>query len=199
MNNDLILIQEELKPTVDQLITTQTQYDPFKDDNYLTNGTFLLSGLSKAKKGIEDQRISFTKPLNESLKSINTFFKRFSDPIIQADRDLRNKLAKHRQEMEYKRLEEQMKVEERNKKLVEEAKAKGLPIIDPTILPEVPDLNKTIGGVTVKEVWTFKVKEIEKIPTQYMAVDEVKIRTAIRSGVRDIPGIVIFKEKQVSL
>jgi hypothetical protein len=199
MDKDLIQAQEEFKPTITQLIEDQTKYDPFKDDTYLTEGTFLLSRFSKASKTIEDQRVAFTKPLNESLKSINTFFKTFSTPIKEADSELRNKLAKHRREMEYKRLEAQMKVEENNKKLVEEAKAKGLPIIDPSILPVVPDMPKTVGGVTVKKVWTFNIDDKTKVPQEYLVVDETKIRTAIRQGVREIAGVTIYQKDEVSL
>lgn len=180
MDTNLTKAQEELKPTVSQLLDDQKTYDPFKDDDYLTNGTFLLARFSEAKKTVEDQRIAFTKPLNESLRSINSFFKRFSDPIAQADRDLRVKLANHRKALEAKRVEEQIAAVENDE-------------------PEVPELRKKIGGVVVKKVWTFKILNKDEVPQQYLVVDEVAVRAAIRSGVREIPGVNIYQEDQVSL
>lgn len=180
MDTNLTKTEQELKPTVTKLMEDQSLYDPFKDDAYLTQGTFLLARFDKAKKTVEDQRLEFTKPLNESLKAINRFFKNFSEPIEQADRELRDKLTKHRKELEAKQIEAQIKSAENDG-------------------PEVPDLRKKIGGVVVKKVWTFKIENIEAIPTQYMAVDQVKIRAAIRSGVREIPGVIILQEDVVSL
>ncbi len=180
MDTNLTKAQEELKPTVGKLLEDQKDYDPFKDDNYLTEGTFLLARFSEAKKTVEDQRIAFTKPLNESLRNINQFFKRFSDPISQADRELRTKLANHRKALEAKKVEEQISAAENDE-------------------PEVPELRKKIGGVVVKKVWTFKILDKESVPHQYLVVDEVAVRAAIRSGVREIAGITIFQEDQVSL
>lgn len=180
MDTQLLTAEQELKPTLTQLIADQTSYDPFTDNEYLEAGSFLLNRFSQVAKTIEDQRLSFTAPLNQSLKSINAFFKTFSEPIEQANRELRDKLTKHRQELEYKRLEEQMKAEDA-----------GTPL--------VPDLNKKIGAVVVKKVWTFEIKDQTKIPQQYLVVDEVKIRAAIRSGVREIAGVTIFQKDEVSL
>ena len=198
-NIGLTKIQEGLKPTIKQLMEDQLTYDPFKDNDYLEQGSFLLSKLANAKKEIENQRLAFTKPLNESLKSINIFFKTFSEPIEQADRELRDKLAKHRRELEYQRLEEQMKRDEENKRLAKLAEESGKSLIVQPSLPEVPDLNSKIGAVVVKKVWTFKVENKEAVPNQYLDINEVKIRAAINSGIREISGIIIYQEDRVSL
>uniref|UniRef100_A0A6M3JZT2 Uncharacterized protein n=1 Tax=viral metagenome TaxID=1070528 RepID=A0A6M3JZT2_9ZZZZ len=197
MDNQLLVAKEELQPTLNDLLVDQVAYDPFKDDKYLTEGGFLLNRFSQTAKRIEDQRVSFTAPLTLSMKNINAFFKTFSEPIEQANRELRDKLAKHRRELEYKRLEEQMKVEEENKRLAKIAEETNTPIIMPA--PIVPDLNKTIGAVTVKKVWTFEIKDQTKIPQEYLVVDEVKVRVAIRAGVRAIAGVTIFQKDEVSL
>lgn len=172
--------EEELKPTVHQLMDDQTNYDPFKDNQWLEQGTYLLARFSEAKKNIEDQRIVFTKPLVQSQRAINRFFKNFSDPIEQADRELREKLARHRKDLEAKQIEKQIAAAE-------------------TDMEEVPDLKKKIGGVVVKKMWTFKVENKGKVPDQYKVVDEVGIRAAIRSGIREIEGVRIYQEDVVSL
>lgn len=172
MDLEVTKIQEDLQPTVKEVLDGQKAYDPLKDDDYLTEGTFLLNKLSNAKKSIEDRRIEFTKPLNESLRSINKFFKTFSDPIAQADAELRKKLAEHRKILE------------------------GMQIESGTF---DPDARKKIGGIVAKDVWTFEIIDSSQVPDQYKVVDEVKIRAAIRSGVREIAGIKIYQDKQISL
>lgn len=179
-NTALVKFENELTPKVSLLIQDQQSYDPFEDNQYLEQGTFLLSRFDKAKKMVEDQRLVFSKPLNESIKWVNSFFRNFSEPIEIADRELRNKLAIHRKQLEAEKLEEQIDAYEND-------------------LPEVQSLNKKIGGVVVKKVWTFKVIDGSQIPVQYMAIDSVKIRAAIHSGARQIPGISIYQTEQVSL
>ena len=49
--------------------------------------------ISTLQNAIEEQRTQFTKPLNTSLKNINAFFKKFSQPLEKADEELRAKLA----------------------------------------------------------------------------------------------------------
>ena len=90
-----------------------------------------------------------------------------------------------------------MKIEEENKRLAKIAEETGKPQIMPASV--VPDLNKTIGAVTVKKVWTFQVDDQTKIPQEYLVVDEVKVRVAIRAGVRQIPGITVYQKDEVSL
>lgn len=172
---NLAKTEEQFKPAINHLIEDQKAYDPFKDNDYLEQGSFLLSRFDKAKKTIEDQRVAFTKPLNESFRAINAFFKQFSDPITQADRELRDKLAKHRKQIEEEK--------------INEAEQKGENLI----------LRNKIGGVVVKKVWTFKVENKEQVPHQYLAIDEVKIRAAIQSGVREITGVTIYQTERVSL
>lgn len=163
----LVEAQEKLKPTVTQLLADETIYNPFEDNQYLEQGTYLLARFDEAKKTIEDQRIAFTKPLNESLRAINKFFKTFSDPITQADQKLRAKLVEHRQKLEA---------------------GNGQALT-----------TKKIGGVIVKKVWAFEVMDLSLLPLQYMVADEVKIRAAVLSGIRDIPGVRIYQDDRVSL
>lgn len=49
--------------------------------------------ISDLKQKIEDQRTEFTKPINLSLKSINAFFKRFSEPLDIVDKQIRAKVV----------------------------------------------------------------------------------------------------------
>jgi hypothetical protein len=52
----------------------------------------LVKEISTLSDGVEAQRLEFTKPLNESLKKINAFFKQFSEPLADLDYQIRQKL-----------------------------------------------------------------------------------------------------------
>jgi len=52
----------------------------------------LVKEIGTLSDGVEAQRLEFTKPLNESLKNINIFFKKFSIPLNDLDQMVRGKL-----------------------------------------------------------------------------------------------------------
>ena len=48
----------------------------------------------------------------------------------------------------------------------------------------------------VRKVWTFEVENLANVPREYLMLDEKKVRQAIRSGERQIPGLTIFQKQQ---
>ena len=48
----------------------------------------------------------------------------------------------------------------------------------------------------VRNVWTFEVQKLANVPREYLMLDEKKVRQAIRSGERSIPGLMIFQQQQ---
>lgn len=50
-----------------------------------------------------------------------------------------------------------------------------------------------------KKVWTFTVTDRLQVPREYLAVDEKKIREAVRAGIREIPGVEIFQDTQIAV
>ena len=56
--------------------------------------------------------------------------------------------------------------------------------------------NKVSG---VRQVWTFKVVDITKVPINFMGLDEIAVRQAIRDGAREIAGLEIFQETKIAI
>ncbi len=63
----------------------------------LVEASEFVEKISILNDNIEAQRTQFTKPLNETLKNINTFFKKFSDPVKKADKMLREKMISYKE------------------------------------------------------------------------------------------------------
>lgn len=53
----------------------------------------------------------------------------------------------------------------------------------------------SIKGLTV--TWKYEIIDPSKVPVQYCSPDTTKIQTAVRSGVREIPGVKIFKDEKI--
>ncbi|MEO0330273.1 MAG: hypothetical protein AAF223_01105, partial [Bacteroidota bacterium] len=47
----------------------------------------------------------------------------------------------------------------------------------------------------VRKVWTFTIDDLSEVPQEYLMLNEKKVREAIHSGERKIPGITIFQKQ----
>lgn len=99
------------------------------------------------------------------------------------------------------------KIAERNKKLAEEAEKDAFfgeetttapiaaPVVAPVAVPKVAAA-PAVKGVTKR--WTFTVVDPNKVPREYLTVDETKIRAAMNAGVRDIPGVHFSQTESIT-
>lgn len=177
----------------------------------------ILGDLKKMLDTIEDRRKFYTVPLNDILKGINQKAKDISAPILGADSTVRRKLVGYQQDQERKareaeeirrreQAERQAEIERLNRKAEEAKKTatkekyeeKIAEVAAQAFTPEVK-VESTVGGVSFKKRWTFEVMEPMAIPRKYLAPDEKAIRTAVRDGERDIPGVRIFQETDTSV
>jgi hypothetical protein len=161
-----------------------------------------LKVIADSKKTIEERRQFLVRPLNNHVSSINEMFKRFLAPALEADRILRGKISTFRTEQQKARLEEQRRVNEAaaalQRKLSDEAAAEGVEapkVMAPTVLPPPA----TIGNASMRKVWKFDVLDDELVPRDYLVVDESLIRKAMAAGVREIPGVRIYQDEQVTI
>lgn len=164
----------------------------------LEAATNTLGVIADTKKRVEERRQFFVKPLNDHVKTINNWFKSILAPLEQADSILRQKILKYRQEEARKRKEE----EERLRKLMEE-QAKQNPEVPVPTTVIVPQLERTVQGaygqVQAREVWMFKIVDESQIPREYLMPNEKAIRAAVKGGVRNIPGVLIYKEESLAV
>lgn len=200
-NTDLTQSTEQFKPEIKSL-QDQINELVITSDTDIEIASNTVVKINNLKKKIENQRLAFTKPLNESLRNINAFFKQFSVPLDEANGEIRNKMLKYRQEQEKIRLEKekeaQRKWKEEQARLAEKAKERGV---------EAPELEKpvvqkqdsAIGAMKFKKYWVFEVQDLSKVPVEYLQVNEKAVNEAIRAGRRRITGIKIYQEERSSL
>lgn len=70
-------------------------------------------------------------------------------------------------------------------------------------LPEREEVESTIdtvrGSATRRKTWTFEVVNAAAVPREYLAVDDKKIRQAVKDGAREIPGVNIFEKSGLAV
>lgn len=174
MATNLMQAQEDLAPA--KRLIDEARELQIKEAKDIEQAGFTLTKLKEAKAMIDDYRKSMTEPLNKSLKSINTFFKQFSEPLELVDREIRARVQQFKLEFDASPPDEPKDFAER-----------GL------------ILKNRVSGVKLKKVWKYEVTDKSKVPLELMVVDGVAVNKLIRDGVRDVPGIRIFQEEIVSL
>ena len=164
------------------------------DDEDMEIAVNLLGGIATAEKKAEKQRKFFTEPLNQQVKKINGLFHSFTDPLLKAERIIKQKVAIYH-------MKKEREAQEKMAKVLAEAEAQKGDEIVPVVIPDQPEktVRASTGSATIKKVWTFQVENPTLIPEQYKVVDERKIRAAVASGIREIPGVRIFLEPQVAV
>ena len=71
----------------------------------------------------------------------------------------------------------------------------------PILTPAPPPKTVQVGGAkaTVKTRWTFKLAAFQKVPRAFLMLNETAVRKALDVGIREIPGLDIFEEPDVSV
>jgi hypothetical protein len=169
--------------------------------------TELLTQIKARYKRIEELRLSYTKPLNESLRRINADFKSALNPLEELERKVKTAIIDFRAEVERKRREEERRLqEEARKKAIEEAKKNKVSqkkavenAVMPTIERQETTMQSKSGMVKARMVTKFKVVDQNKVPDKYWVIDESLIRQDVRNGLMKIDGVEIYQEEELSV
>jgi hypothetical protein len=123
-------------------------------------------------------------------------FKALMAPLEQFVSQLESNMLAFHREYQRKKDEEQAIID---KKALKQAQKAGAQEIKVPIVNDVKTQRGEFTTTTVKEKWVFKLVDLEKVPREWLCLDEVKVGKAVRSGgIRKIPGLEIFDEGSLS-
>lgn len=191
------------------------------DEHSLATGKELAIKAKKITTAIEEHRKEITKPFFEAKQNIDKVAKELNEGLNSATKALRDQILAYEVEQERKRKEELRRLEEERKRKEEEVrKAQEESIADvhsmskngdieleflPPEVPEIADLKQQEielsqqKSKSIRLYWTFELTDINKVPIDYLMLNEKKVKDAIGSGVREIPGISIFQEERLNI
>jgi len=206
--SDLVL-ENEVRDINYEVTTIETQANQLTvvDEADAKIAANMLGQIAKAKKTVEEKRKFFVAPLNEQVKRINDLFKQITTPLEKAEATLKAKVLAYRQEQERKRQEEEEALrrlaETQQRKMEKLAAKNGMPIPPPIPMPVMPRQEKTINSgttqLTARTVWDFEIVDESKVPREFLMVNEKALRAAIKTGVRNIPGVKIFQREELAI
>lgn len=162
--------------------------------------------IARIEKELEAERKRIVDPKNKELKEINSFFKQFSDQLDALKETARKKIGDYRSEKERKRLEEQKRLDailaQQREEELKRAQAEGTTApaigLSVPVAPIANTVHSDTGAASGRSVWKWSVEDLTKVPEEYFILDEKKINGLVRGGVREIAGIKIYEEKDVS-
>lgn len=187
------------------------------------SAVLFLKEVNTKLKDFKAQREKYIKPMKDSIKAIDDKLKEPIKLLEDTDTTLREKLNNYLSEV---RKQEEQRLALERKKAEDEAIAKidnlealksqageydevtqkaiqrtiemkQNTAIEATALQE--KINLSTNSASVSMVWDFEVTDKSKLPLEYLKVDEVAIRNAIRNGERNIAGVNIYQKPQISL
>lgn len=179
-----------------------------QDDSDLAN--IQLKRLNATLKMIKGRFDEIKRPQNEALKQIRALEKDITTPVEEAKCELSNRLMDWRRQEQERIAEETRKVAEENRLREEKAEAEAerrrnivaahaakghktkppTEVPEPEVVPEPAPLEAT-DTTRVRKVWEYEVTDFNQVPHDYLMINRGAIQDAIRSGTREIPGVII--------
>jgi hypothetical protein len=186
-DKEIQVIEKETSP-----LLAQVSNYVIKTVEDVDSASAFLKKIKDAETGIENKRLEFTAPLNQSLKAINDTFKKLKAPLLEAKMLLTNRI------LDWRRAEQEKiaKEEERRRKIQEAHEKQGHQVNEPVVMLR-PDTH--IGNSQVRKVWKWKLTDFTKLSDEFKTINGVYVNQKIREGVREIPGLEIFQEEELSI
>lgn len=178
----------------------------------------MLKNINVYTKTVKSLKAEEEKPIKSSLKEISDKYKNALDFLTEAEKILRSKIAdyaelkleklnliasaaqKTAEEEALRKLDELQALCESAGQYDEVTQAAIISSIDSKVNAVIDNseikIDNTLGNsaTSFRKYITFKIVDIQKVPAEFLSVDTKAVNTAIRNGVREIPGLEIVEK-----
>lgn len=178
----------------------------------------MLKNINVYTKTVKSLKAEEEKPVKSVLKEISDKYKNALDFLTEAEKILRSKIAdyaelkleklnliassaqKTAEEEALRKLDELQALRESAGQYDEVTQAAIISSIDSKVNAIIDNsgikIDNTLGNsaASFRKYITFKIVDIQKVPAEFLSVDTKAVNTAIRNGVREIPGLEIVEK-----
>lgn len=178
----------------------------------------MLKNINVYTKTVKSLKAEEEKPVKSALKEISDKYKNALDFLTEAEKILRSKIAdyaelkleklnliassvqKTAEEEALRKLDELQALRESAGQYDEVTQAAIISSIDSKVNAVIDNseikIDNTLGNsaASFRKYITFKIVDIQKVPAEFLSVDTKAVNTAIRNGVREIPGLEIVEK-----
>ena len=179
---------------VTRTITCNEDMKPATDD---------LAIIAKTKKAIEEVRREYVNPIRHHLDAVNTAFKEFTAPLVEADTLNRTKIKDYRTEVERKRTEAEAIEQERLELAKREEALTGEHTIELKEVEKPEEASKRVhtelGSTGTQKIYKWELVDINLVPREYLMVNASLVQQQVKTskGSITIPGIRVFEDEVI--
>ena len=127
----------------------------------------------KIRKQLDETRLTIVRPHLDFQRAVNKIVKEYETILEKIESDLKTKLDEYLQNSN----------SSNNAEFI--AKSREILVED--------------GKLAKVKKWVWELENEQLIPREYLSLDEKKIESAIKNGVRNIPGIKVFEKEEISI
>lgn len=185
-------------------MTTQADLLSINSDVDYETATAMSGQVALLFKAVESDRKRLIDEPDKYVRAVNRIAKSVKDKLDSIKGELAQKMRSYTQELEMQRREEEKRRQEAIAQVQAEidkrAEAQNIKPVQLEIPIEPPKKNTvaTEYGTTYEvKTWKHEVIDEKLIPRTYLMVDDQAIKTAIRGGIREIPGVRIYEDTQI--
>jgi hypothetical protein len=177
-----------------------------KDQATNEQATSMALQAKRLGKDLEALRKHYVEPHNKFLRTVNNFFKRYSDPLTEIEKTLGRKVGAFRQLLENERRKQEAEARKAAQELeaklaaeAQEAEAQGIeyqPVtVAAQVIQEVAKVTRTEeGSASQRRKFTCTILEADQVPREYCEPSQKLLNEAVKAGVREIAGCDIKEE-----
>ena len=167
------------------------------NDEEQKNAEDLLIAARHALKDSEEKRKELTKPLDESKARIIALFKPYTERLTKGINVLSTELGKYHQQKRIKAEAARLTALAEEAARIRAAGGTG-EMLEPLARPITPEVAKTsrthLGTVSYREDYDIQIVDPDMVPRDLCEPSMPKIRARVKSGITDIPGILVARK-----
>jgi len=200
---------------------TDVTVNGIHDDFTCGHAADFAHALKQAANALDETRTRIKKPVLHAQRMIDGEAKKLSDRVASAVREVETRVTAY---LRMKEAEARAAAEAEAARLQAEAELK----VADALMSPLADLDQAafdalnlaqeanelagakpleltrtrgVGGAltALKDNWVAELVDITKVPTAYLQLNDSVVKAAIKSGVRDIPGLRIFNDTKAMI
>lgn len=157
-----------------------------KTPNDCVIATEIVGQARKLRKEIQEAAKHVNKSLKEALDFNKSEEKSVTGPLEDIEKSLGEKISAFQSAAI-----EAAKIEQEDASSIKELMGSE---VDVYVSEKPRDFEARSASTYQKESWQYSLEDFERIPRSYLALDESKVKAALKLGIREIPGLKIYQE-----
>lgn len=182
---------QTIERTVNPIVTTATALTITSDAD-MPRATELLSQVNKALDQVTDEEDKVVKPLKEALKAEQGRWKPIKTTLESARDAIRTAMSKYQTSVALARKKEEERLASRVTKGTMKMETAAKKLAEAPVPVEA--VATASGSIRFRTVQKLVIEDVKAVPREYMVVDEVAVRAALKAG-KTVAGCVLVDEQ----